>query len=54
MLFAFVALMTVLFIALVVIPGVQRGGWLEVAGVVAAIAAIAIFDRWFRRVSRRR
>lgn len=51
---AFVALMTVLFIALVVVPGVQRGGWLEIIGVALAIGAIAVFDRWFRRLSRRR
>lgn len=49
-----VATLLALFIALVVVPGVQRGGWLELVGVGAVIAAIAVLERWFRRVSRRR
>ncbi len=41
-------------VVIVVIPGVQRGGWLEVVGVFAIIAALAIADRWLRRLIRRR
>lgn len=41
-------------VALVVVPGLQRGGWLEVAAVIGAVAAVAVFDRLFRRIARRR
>lgn len=51
---ALFSLTFVAIVALVVVPGVQRGGWLEVAAVIGAIAAVAVLDRWFRRVARRR
>lgn len=41
-------------VVIVVIPGVQRGGWIEVALVFAAIAAFALGDRLLRRLTRRR
>lgn len=44
--------LTLVFI--VIIPGVQRGGWLEIAGVFAFVAVFAIGDRWLRRLTRRR
>lgn len=45
-------LLTLVFI--VVIPGVERGGWLEVAGVLVFVAIFAGGDRWLRRLMRRR
>lgn len=55
-LFALIAgiAVVVTLIVIVVIPGVQRGGWLEVAAVFAAVAAFALADRWLRRLMRRR
>jgi hypothetical protein len=44
--------LTLVFI--VVIPGVERGGWLEVLGVVGVVAVFAVGDRWIRRLTRRR
>ena len=44
--------LTLVFI--VVIPGVERGGWIEIAGVMAFIAVFAVGDRWLRRLLRRR
>lgn len=44
----------VTLLVLVVIPGVQRGGWLEVGAVFAAVAVFAMADRWLRRLMRRR
>ena len=43
---------TMIFI--VVIPGVQRGGWLEVIAVFVVVAAFAVGDRWRRRFTRRK
>jgi hypothetical protein len=43
--------LTLVFV--VVIPGVERGGWLEVAGVFGFVALFAIGDRWLRRLMRR-
>jgi hypothetical protein len=45
-------LLTMIFI--VVIPGVERGGWIEVAGVFGLVLLFAIGDRWLRRLTRRR
>ena len=42
------------FVFIVVIPGVERGGWVEVLGVFAFIAIFAFGDRWLRRITRRR
>jgi uncharacterized PurR-regulated membrane protein YhhQ (DUF165 family) len=44
--------LTLLFI--VVIPGVDRGGWTEIAGVFVFVAVFAVGDRWLRRFNRRR
>ena len=44
--------LTLVFI--VIVPAIQRGGWLEVGGVLAFVALYAIADRWFRRAGRRR
>lgn len=38
----------------VVIPGVERGGWGEVLSVFAVIGGLALADRWLRRLSRPR
>ncbi len=46
--------LTVTVIAIVVVPGVQRGGWLEVIAVFAVIVVFAFADRWLRRLTRRR
>ncbi len=45
-------LATLVFV--VVIPGVERGGWAEVLAVFAVIGAFAVADRWLRRFARRR
>jgi hypothetical protein len=44
--------LTIAFI--VVIPGVERGGWAEIIGVFAFVGVFAIGDRWLRRIMRRR
>ena len=42
------------FVFIVVIPGVERGGWVEVIGVAVAVSAFAVVDRWLHRLTRRR
>jgi hypothetical protein len=44
--------LTMVFV--VVIPGVERGGWVEIAGVFGFVLVFAIGDRWLRRLTRRR
>ena len=44
--------LTLVFV--VVVPGVQRGGWPEVIGVMLFVAVFAFGDRWLRRLTRRR
>ena len=36
------------FLLLVVIPGVQRGGWGEVVGIIALVITVLLFERWLR------
>lgn len=45
-------LLALLFVVAVVVPGVARGGWAEVAGVLAIIGAILLGERLLRRVGR--
>ncbi len=54
-LFAFVVGVVLIstLIVIVVIPGVERGGWLEVLAVLAAVVLFAVGDRWLRRFLRR-
>ena len=42
------AILTLAFVLLVVIPGVQRGGWGEIAGIFAIVVAVLLFERWLR------
>jgi hypothetical protein len=53
---AFVLLATLVlliaFVAIVVVPGLARGGVGEVLGVLGIVAAVLIFERWLRRASR--
>lgn len=44
------AVLTLVFV--IVIPGVERGGWAEVIGVIVFVILFAIADRWFRRARR--
>lgn len=47
------ALLLFLFVYIVVLPGVTRGGWAEVIGVVALVGAIVLAERWLRQRARR-
>lgn len=53
-LFAIVAgsVLALALLLVVVIPGVERGGWGEIAGVLALIGAALVVERVLRRVGR--
>lgn len=46
------AAMLIIFVAIVIVPGVARGGVVEIIGVVGIIAAVLLFERWLRRAMR--
>jgi hypothetical protein len=46
------AVMLIIFVAIVILPGVARGGVAEIIGVVGIIAAVLLFERWLRRAMR--
>ncbi len=48
--FAIAAGITLLvaFAYLVVLPGVSRGGWVEVIGVLALVGVAILVERWLR------
>jgi hypothetical protein len=42
----------VTFVALVIVPGIARGGIGEILGVLGIVAAVLLFERWLRRATR--
>jgi uncharacterized membrane protein required for colicin V production len=45
-------ILVLIFLALVVVPGVQRGGWGEVLGIIAIVLAVLLAERWLRSLGR--